>query len=124
MARVPGYPLNRPPGLLVPAQEKAKIQNDITVLSRRLAQLNESLARKIASRNEYDKVIQVSRLIGRSHGPRGPLLRPLLFVASRAARCAASLRLLAGASRREAEVAPITGIVPSAFPRRRPRRRT
>ena len=40
-------------------QEKAKIQNDIQVLSRRLAQLNESLARKIASRNEYDKVIQV-----------------------------------------------------------------
>jgi len=39
-------------------QEKAKIQNDIQVLSRRLAQLNESLARKIASRNEYDKVIQ------------------------------------------------------------------
>ncbi|CAG9465580.1 unnamed protein product [Pedinophyceae sp. YPF-701] len=38
-------------------QEKGKIQNDIQVLSRRLAQLNEALARKVASRNEYDKVI-------------------------------------------------------------------
>ena len=42
----------------LPPQEKAKIQNDIQVLSRRLAQINEALARKIASRNEYDKVIQ------------------------------------------------------------------
>lgn len=68
-------------------QEKVKIQNDIQVLSRRLAQvghssrfptlprarhlvhppklllfvhmqINESLAKKMASRNEYDKVIQ------------------------------------------------------------------
>mmetsp|Transcript_37601 Transcript_37601/g.106213 ORF Transcript_37601/g.106213 Transcript_37601/m.106213 type:complete len:112 (+) Transcript_37601:242-577(+) len=37
--------------------EKAKIQADIAVLTKRLAALNDSLARKTASRNEYDKVI-------------------------------------------------------------------
>ena len=38
-------------------EEKAKIQNDIRILSERLAKINESLAKKIASRNEYDKTI-------------------------------------------------------------------
>mmetsp|Transcript_40552 Transcript_40552/g.96354 ORF Transcript_40552/g.96354 Transcript_40552/m.96354 type:complete len:112 (-) Transcript_40552:974-1309(-) len=37
--------------------EKAKIQSDLAVLTKRLAMLNDSLARKTASRNEYDKVI-------------------------------------------------------------------
>ena len=36
---------------------KAKIQNDLRVLTERLARVNESLARKIASRNEYDRTI-------------------------------------------------------------------
>jgi chromosome segregation ATPase len=51
--------------------QKAKIQSDLAVLTKRLAQVNESLGRKIASRNEYEKTIQeteaayqkVSRLI-------------------------------------------------------------
>ena len=38
-------------------EEKSKIQNDIRILSERLAKINESLAKKIASRNEYDKTI-------------------------------------------------------------------
>ena len=39
-------------------QEKAKIQNDLAILTRRLAHLNEKLSRQIASRNEYDRTIQ------------------------------------------------------------------
>ena len=38
-------------------QEKAKIQNDLAILTRRLAHLNEKLSRQI-SRNEYDRTIQ------------------------------------------------------------------
>ena len=36
----------------------AKIQNDLRILTERLARLNDNLARKITSRNEYDKTIQ------------------------------------------------------------------
>mmetsp|Transcript_11839 Transcript_11839/g.35001 ORF Transcript_11839/g.35001 Transcript_11839/m.35001 type:complete len:112 (+) Transcript_11839:59-394(+) len=39
-------------------EEKAKIQNDLRILTERLARINDNLARKIASRNEYDKTIQ------------------------------------------------------------------
>jgi Sjoegren syndrome nuclear autoantigen 1 len=39
-------------------EEKAKIQNDLTVLTKRLAQINDAIARKVASRNDYDKTIQ------------------------------------------------------------------
>eukprot|EP00854_Cymbomonas_tetramitiformis_P027491 gene27491-33907_t len=38
-------------------EEKAKIQNDLTVLTKRLAQINDSIARKVTSRNDYDKTI-------------------------------------------------------------------
>ncbi|XP_070581674.1 microtubule nucleation factor SSNA1-like isoform X2 [Ptychodera flava] len=38
-------------------EEKQKIQNDLRILSERLAKVNESLAKKIAARNEYDKTI-------------------------------------------------------------------
>ena len=38
-------------------EEKAKIQQDLAVLTKRLTQLNDNLARKVASRNEYDKTI-------------------------------------------------------------------
>jgi len=41
---------------------KAKIQNDLRVLTERLARVNESLARKIASRNEYDRTIQETEM--------------------------------------------------------------
>ena len=37
---------------------EAKIQNDLRILTEWLARLNDNLARKIASRNEYDKTIQ------------------------------------------------------------------
>merc|ERR1712054_751335 len=38
-------------------EEKAKIQNDLRILTERLARINDNLARKIASRTEYDKTI-------------------------------------------------------------------
>ncbi|GAX75878.1 hypothetical protein CEUSTIGMA_g3321.t1 [Chlamydomonas eustigma] len=38
--------------------EKAKIQQDLQVLTKRLAQVNDSIARKTETKVEYDKVIQ------------------------------------------------------------------
>ncbi|KAL3159635.1 DCC-interacting protein 13-beta [Trebouxia sp. C0009 RCD-2024] len=38
--------------------EKSKLQQDLQVLTKRLAHINDALARKIATRTEYDKVIQ------------------------------------------------------------------
>ena len=38
-------------------EEKKKIQNDIKILTERLAKINESLSKKMASRNEFDKTI-------------------------------------------------------------------
>lgn len=38
-------------------EEKQKIQNDLRILTERLSLVNESLARKIAMRNDYDKTI-------------------------------------------------------------------
>ncbi|XP_046843050.1 Sjoegren syndrome nuclear autoantigen 1 homolog [Xenia sp. Carnegie-2017] len=43
--------------ILVEEEEKGKIQNDLRILTERLARINESLAKKIASRNEYDRTI-------------------------------------------------------------------
>ena len=43
--------------ILLEEEEKCKIQNDLRILTERLARINESLAKKIASRNEYDKTI-------------------------------------------------------------------
>lgn len=44
--------------ILKEEEEKEKIQNDIRILNERLTRLNESLARKVAARSEYDKTIQ------------------------------------------------------------------
>ena len=35
----------------------AKIQNDLRILTERLARINDNLARKVTSRTEYDKTI-------------------------------------------------------------------
>lgn len=43
--------------ILVEEDEKSKLQNDIRILTEKLAKVNESLAKKISSRNEYDKMI-------------------------------------------------------------------
>lgn len=43
--------------ILIEEEEKQKIQGDIRILTERLSQVNESLARKIATRNDYDKTI-------------------------------------------------------------------
>ncbi|KAM4664399.1 microtubule nucleation factor SSNA1 [Discoglossus pictus] len=37
--------------------EKNKLQNDIRILTEKLSRVNENLARKMASRNEFDKTI-------------------------------------------------------------------
>ena len=39
-------------------EEKAKIQNDLRILTERLARINDNLARKVSSRNEYDTTIR------------------------------------------------------------------
>eukprot|EP00741_Cyanophora_paradoxa_P007049 tig00001073_g6820.t1 len=38
-------------------EEKAKIQKDMQILQERLTRINDSLQRKYASRNEYDKTV-------------------------------------------------------------------
>ncbi len=43
--------------IVVEEEEKHKLQNDIRVLSEKLAKVNESLAKKISARNEFDKTI-------------------------------------------------------------------
>merc|ERR1711953_41322 len=44
--------------ITVEEEEKSKLQNDIRLLSEKLAKLNEGLAKKIAARNEFDRTIQ------------------------------------------------------------------
>lgn len=44
-------------GILEEEEEKRKIQNDIRILTERLAKVNEGLSKKMASRNEFDKTI-------------------------------------------------------------------
>ncbi len=44
--------------ILKEEEEKAKIQKDLSLLTDRLSKINESLARKVQARNEYDKTIQ------------------------------------------------------------------
>ena len=43
--------------IMIDEEEKHKLQNDIRVLSEKLAKVNESLAKKISARNEFDKTI-------------------------------------------------------------------
>ena len=70
----------------------AKIQNDLRILTERLARINDNLARKITSRNEYDKTIQeteaaYSKVRARCCGCRPPLARR--WPAERASRVCA-----------------------------------
>ena len=48
----------------------AKIQNDLRILTERLARINDNLARKISSRTEYDKTITEVRAIARRPSAR------------------------------------------------------
>ena len=43
--------------ILIEEEEKAKIQHDLRILTERLAKVNESLAKKITARNEYDRTV-------------------------------------------------------------------
>merc|ERR1711998_624025 len=56
-------------------EEKAKIQNDLRILTERLARINDNLARKITSRNEYDKTIQETEAAYSKVRARAPALR-------------------------------------------------
>ncbi|KAG2455371.1 SSNA1 protein, partial [Polypterus senegalus] len=38
-------------------EEKVKLQNDIRILTEKLSRVNESLARKLAARNDFDRTI-------------------------------------------------------------------
>ena len=42
-------------------EERQKIQAEMANLNKKLSQVNESLAKKMSSKEEYDKTIQVSR---------------------------------------------------------------
>lgn len=44
--------------ILKDEEEKAKIQRDLSILTDRLSKINETLARKLQARNEYDRTIQ------------------------------------------------------------------
>ena len=44
--------------ILKEEEEKAKIQKDLSLLTDRLTKINESLARRVQAKNEYDKTIQ------------------------------------------------------------------
>ena len=51
----------------------AKIQNDLRILTERLARINDNLARKVSSRTEYDKTItEVHSLTQPLHSPYSP----------------------------------------------------
>jgi len=43
--------------IITEEEEKNKIQNDIRILTERLAKITESLSKKYAAQNEYDKTI-------------------------------------------------------------------
>ncbi|XP_051893267.1 Sjoegren syndrome nuclear autoantigen 1 [Pristis pectinata] len=43
--------------ILQEEEQKNKLQNDIRILTEKLAKVNESLARKMATRNEFDRTI-------------------------------------------------------------------
>eukprot|EP00118_Oscarella_pearsei_P026492 m.309985 g.309985 ORF g.309985 m.309985 type:complete len:131 (+) comp48948_c0_seq1:3-395(+) len=43
--------------IILEEEEKGKIQNDLRILTERLARMNESLSKKLALRNDYDKTI-------------------------------------------------------------------
>ena len=44
--------------ILKDEEDKAKIQRDLSVLTDRLSNINDNLARKVQARNEYDRTIQ------------------------------------------------------------------
>ncbi|KAK1155606.1 hypothetical protein AOXY_G26615 [Acipenser oxyrinchus oxyrinchus] len=43
--------------ILQEEEEKTKLQNDIRILTEKLSRVNESLARKLAARNDFDRTI-------------------------------------------------------------------
>jgi len=44
--------------ILKDEEEKAKIQKDLSILTDRLSKVNESLAKRVAARSEYEHTIQ------------------------------------------------------------------
>ena len=56
-SRPTGRRASRGPALTLRSARAAKIQNDLRILTERLARINDNLARKVSSRTEYDKTI-------------------------------------------------------------------
>ena len=52
--------------LLVDEEEKVKIQNDLHILTERLARVNESISAKVAARDRYDATIEETE-VGHIH---------------------------------------------------------
>lgn len=52
--------------ILKEEEEKAKIQKDLSILTDRLSKINESLARKVQARNEYDRTVQETEVSERA----------------------------------------------------------
>lgn len=44
--------------IMLQEEEKAKVQNELRILTERLNRLNDSLQRKIQARQEYEKTLQ------------------------------------------------------------------
>ena len=59
----------------------AKIQNDLRILTERLARINDNLARKVTSRTEYDKTITEVRARARAYYTLFPPLLSLMHCA-------------------------------------------
>ena len=57
----------------LPAALAAKIQNDLRILTERLARINDNLARKVSSRTEYDKTITEVRAAASKQGEKAEL---------------------------------------------------
>jgi len=64
---------------MIDEEEKHKLQNDIRVISEKLAKTNESLAKKISARNEFDKTIAETESAYMKVGQQ-PFKNPLITV--------------------------------------------
>lgn len=57
--------------ILQDEEEKQRVQHDLRILTERLAEINDSLARKIAMRNDYDRTISETESAYRKVRVRG-----------------------------------------------------
>ena len=72
--------------ILLEDEEKMKIQNDISILTERLARINESLARKIQMRNDFDKTIAETEGAYNKVGSYDDVCRDIVIIDNRSWR--------------------------------------